>query len=598
MANTVSEPLQPAEAPAETAAETAAQAAPEASPKKKRKRGFKGRKKWIIPLAIAAVAAAVIIPRLNQNKNASGAADYETAAVERRTVSSVLSSSGSLAPADSYTITSLLEGDIVSANFEEGDIIEKDTVLYVIDSSDASNSIETARLSLAQAQRNYQKKLESKNDLNVKASGAGTVLSLAVDVGDSVSAGQTVATLRDSGTMSITLPFLSDDAQNFYAGQNASVTLDGSFETLSGTVTKISTATSVLSGNRIVKNVTIEVHNPGGLSNSQLATASVGGAACAQSASFTYKSESTVIAKVSGEVARLNVSEGSIVSKNQTLLVLSSDTLDDEIQNASDAVRNAELSVNSQQDRVDSYTITSPIKGTIIDKAYKAGDTLESGKTLCTIYDLSYLTMTMSIDELDINQVAVGQDVTITADAAEGKTYQGKVTKVNIQGTTTNGVTTYPVTVQIDETEGLLPGMNVDAKILVEKRENVLTVPVAAVSRGNRVLVKADQTTEKTADKKAADDNSSSQTDKSQPAVSDLPEGYQYVDVVTGISDDDYIEITSGLKEGDKIAYKRASSTSSFENAMNMGGPDGAPQDGGPQGGQAPSSGNGGGGKQ
>lgn len=598
MANTVSEPLQPAEAPAETAAETAAQAAPEAPPKKKRKRGFKGRKKWIIPLAIAAVAAAVIIPRLNQNKNASGAADYETAAVERRTVSSVLSSSGSLAPADSYTITSLLEGDIVSANFEEGDIIEKDTVLYVIDSSDASNSIETARLSLAQAQRNYQKKLESKNDLNVKASGTGTVLSLAVDVGDSVLAGQTVATLRDSGTMSITLPFLSDDAQNFYAGQNASVTLDGSFETLSGTVTKISTATSVLSGNRIVKNVTIEVHNPGGLSNSQLATASVGGAACAQSASFTYKSESTVIAKVSGEVARLNVSEGSIVSKNQTLLVLSSDTLDDEIQNASDAVRNAELSVNSQQDRVDSYTITSPIKGTTIDKAYKAGDTLESGKTLCTIYDLSYLTMTMSIDELDINQVAVGQDVTITADAAEGKTYQGKVTKVNIQGTTTNGVTTYPVTVQIDETEGLLPGMNVDAKILVEKRENVLTVPVAAVSRGNRVLVKADQTTEKTADKKAADDNSSSQTDKSQPAVSDLPEGYQYVDVVTGISDDDYIEITSGLKEGDKIAYKRASSTSSFENAMNMGGPDGAPQDGGPQGGQAPSSGNGGGGKQ
>ena len=127
------------------------------------------------------------------------------------------------------------------------------------------------------------------------------------------------------------------------------------------------------------------------------------------------------------------------------------------------------------------YLITSPISGTIIEKNYKAGDKLESGKTLCTVFDLSYLKMTMNVDELDVNKVQVGQQVTITADAAEGQTYTGTVTKVSINGTTTNGVTTYPVTIQIDSFDGLLHGMHVDATIQVESRENGLAVPVGCL---------------------------------------------------------------------------------------------------------------------
>jgi HlyD family secretion protein len=148
--------------------------------------------------------------------------------------------------------------------------------------------------------------------------------------------------------------------------------------------------------------------------------------------------------------------------------------------------------MQNTQDQLDNYTIKSPIAGTIIDKEYKAGDTVESGKTLCTIYDLSYLEMTMSIDELDISQVSVGQTVTITADAAEGKTYTGTITKVSVAGTTSNGATSYPVTVRIDDTDGLLPGMNVDAEIVLSEANDVLSVSNAAVSRGNKVLVTKD----------------------------------------------------------------------------------------------------------
>ena len=123
--------------------------------------------------------------------------------------------------------------------------------------------------------------------------------------------------------------------------------------------------------------------------------------------------------------------------------------------------------MENTQKQLENYTITFPISGTVIDKEYKAGDTVESGKTLCTIYDLSYLEMTLNIDELDISTVEVGQAVQITAEAVESKTFTGVVTKVSVAGNTSGGITSYPVTVRIDESDGLLPGMNVDAEIVL-----------------------------------------------------------------------------------------------------------------------------------
>lgn len=111
---------------------------------------------------------------------------------------------------------------------------------------------------------------------------------------------------------------------------------------------------------------------------------------------------------------------------------------------------------------------------------------------LCTIYDLSYLTMTLSVDELDIASIEVGQSVSIVADAVEDTTYTGTVTKVSVAGTSSGSATTYPVTIRIDETDGLLPGMSVDATIELASAEDVLAIPSAALNRGDTVLVTAD----------------------------------------------------------------------------------------------------------
>ncbi|MEA4932946.1 MAG: HlyD family efflux transporter periplasmic adaptor subunit, partial [Lawsonibacter sp.] len=557
-----------------------------AVPKHKRKNPFKRLgKKRIFALALALVFAVGLgIHFLGGGGNSASATgiSYTTAAVERRDITSSITGSGTLEAADSYSVTTLLEGTILTANFEEGDQVEEGTVLYTIDSSDASSSLEQSQISLDQAQRSYNKQLEQQADLNVTATAAGQVYSLDVEVGDDVNAGQTIATIRDSGTMSLEVTFPADEVSGFYVGQSASVTLDSTFETLSGTISKINGNITVLSGNVMVRTVTIDVSNPGGLSTEQSATAAVGSVTSTGSGIFTYHAEKEITANVAGTVNSIRVSEGDRVTKGQTLVVLVSEDLDDSLQNASESLRNAQISLENKYDQLDDYTITSPIKGTIVDKNYNAGETTESNQVLCTVYDLSYLTMTLSVDELDISNIAMGQTVSITADAVDGKTYQGVVTKVSVAGTSSDGVTTYPVTIRMDETDGLLPGMNVDATIVLDSVTDVLAIPAAALQRGNTVLVTADSPS--AVNGTAAKHSQNNDSDSSQSSA----EQYVSVQVAVGVSDDNYLEVTSGLQEGDTVAYI-ATTSSSSDQAMIMGGmPGGGLPSGGMPGGGGP----------
>ena len=541
-----------------------------------KKPGKKRRwKKFAVAGVALIVAAGVGWQMLSPGQSsAASATSYTTAEVTRMDVSSSITGSGTLEAADSYSVTTLIEGSILTADFEEGDEVEEGTILYTIDSSDASNSLEQAEISLNQAQRSYNNQLESQEDLTITAPVAGQVYSIDVEVGDDVAAGETVATIRDSQTMSLEVSFPADAATSFYVGQSATVTLDSTFETLTGTISKISGTDTVLTGNVIVRTVTIDVSNPGGLSTEQTASAAVGTATSTASGTFTYKEEETVTAQVSGEVSSIRVSEGDQVSSGQTLIVLTSDDLDDSLQSASESLRNAEISLENQYENLDDYTITSPIKGTIVDKNYNAGETTEANQVLCTIYDLSYLTMTLSVDELDIASIEVGQSVSIVADAVEDTTYTGTVTKVSVAGTSSGSATTYPVTIRIDETDGLLPGMSVDATIELASAEDVLAIPSAALNRGDTVLVTAD--------------SPSAANGTLVESTTEDGEDYYSVEVTTSVSGDDYIEIVSGLQEGDTVAYIPTSSSSSEMGMMGgmpggMGG--GMPSGGGGMGG-------------
>ena len=532
----------------------------------------KKRNRWILIIVTVLLGIFFGGPLLIRNMG-GGQADvddqYTLVAAENRDIVLTLSGTGTLKPADSYTVTTLNSGDVLKAPFEEGDVVEKDSVLFEIDSSGVASNIETASISVKESERSYQRMLENLEDLSIKADGNGTIMTLDVELGDTVQAGQTIATIRDSKTMSVTMPFGSDDAALLKVGQLAVVTVSGSFESLSGVISKISSIVDVLPGGMLVKQVTIDVTNPGGLTPAHEATAVVGNLASNSSGTFTYKDESVVIAKASGEVVKLYVAVGDVVSKGKVLVKLDSSALEDQIDSARNALRRSEISLESQQDALDGYLINSPIGGTVIEKNYKEGDTLEAGKPLCTIFDLSYLTMTLYIDELDISKISTGQVVTITAEAVDGKIYEGIVTKVNINGVTSGGTTSYPVTVKIDETTGLLPGMNVDANIEIESRMNVLAIPIEAVLRGDKVLVKnatEDETgNDSTSEGSTGVDPSVESTKETTIDTEGAPEGYHFVYVATGISDTDFIEILSGLKIGEEVAIEKRVARDEFQ---------------------------------
>ena len=498
--------------------------------------------KWLVPVVCVAVAGGVFLLRPQQAKPASVDASYTEAAPERRDVTNTLSGTGTLNPANTYTVKSLVEGKVLTGTIEEGDIVEESNVLYTIDSSDASTNFEKAEIAMQQAQRSYDKVVDRQY---VRAEVAGVVSSLKVTKGDEVTSGQEVAVIRDSSKMLLTLEFPAADAANFSVGQSAAVTLDGTFEQLDGTVTSVSGTDALSAGNLLTRTVTITVKNAGGLTTAQAATASINGVSSIGSATFAYQAERTLTAQASGTVTSINVQEGSEVAKDDIVLGLSGDDLTESIQSASESLRSAEISMQNLQDAMNNYTITAPISGTIIEKDAKVGDAVKAGDTLCIVYDLSYLEMGINVDELQISSISVGQQVQITADAVPDKTYVGTVTRVSMKGASNGGTTTYPVTIRIDDTDGLRPGMNANAEIVVAEANNALVVPNAAVMRGSYVLVTKDSPSAANAD-----------------TTMEAPEGFVYVPVKTGVSDDDYTQIVSGIQEGDTIGYDPSSVSS------------------------------------
>lgn len=624
-----------------------------AEKKRKKRKGKSGRTVIVLIVVLAALLGGFFLyKKKTSSQKRQGDQSVSTATVKRTDISSELTASSSLSPKDTYEVTSLVEGEVIEANFEEGDVVEKGQVLYRIDASSmdsdlssAETSLQRAKESAQTAQSDYAEETARIAGNTYRSTASGYIKTLYIKEGDKVNSGMKIADLYDDSAMKITVPFLSGEAAEINVGDEAAVTLEDTGEEISGTVTVVSSMEETLSGGRLVKNVTVEVSNPGGLTTDTAASVKVDGFVCSAEGTFAAKTETTLSVEISGnkslEIENLLIHEGSYVEKNSELFQVTAKTAEeylkefkDAVESADDNLENAENKLSNTQDNVDDYTITAPISGTVITKNAKVGDKISKNSsgttTMAVIYDLSTMTLEMSVDELDVSSIKVGQSVEITADAVEGETFTGTVTNVSLQSSYSNGVTNYPVTVTLDDTGSLLPGMNVDAKIILDSSEDALVIPASALMRGNRVYVKKSPDSTENADTQRNDssdnagdadserknpgdgtqnadsadrqpdagaeasgsskgsgtDNSSSKsTGSGKSGSSNVPDGFEAVQVTTGIINDDYVEILSGLSEGDEVYISSDSGSSTQTNQMQMGGMGGP---GGDMGGGAP----------
>ena len=621
--------------------------------KRKKRKGKSGRIVIVLIVVLAALLGGFFLyKKKTSSQKRQGDQSVSTATVKRTDISSELTASSALPPKDTYEVTSLVEGEVIEANFEEGDVVEKGQILYRIDASSMDSNLSSAQTSLQRAKESAQTAQSEYTEETARLAGntyrstaSGYIRTLYIKEGDKVNNGTKIADLYDDSVMKITVPFLSGEAAEINVGDEAAVILEDTGEQISGTVTVVSSMEETLSGGRLVKNVTVEVSNPGGLTTDTAASVKVDGFVCSAEGTFTAKTETTLSVEISGnkslEIENLLIHEGSYVEKNSELFQVTTKTAEeylkefkDAVESADDNLENAENKLSNTQDSVDDYTITAPISGTVITKNVKVGDKISKSSsgttTMAVIYDLSTMTLEMSVDELDVSSVKVGQSVEITADAVEGETFTGTVTNVSLQSSYSNGVTNYPVTVTLDDTGSLLPGMNVDAKIILDSSENALVIPASALMRGNRVYVKKSSDSTENADTQRNDssdnvgdadserknhgdgtlnadsvdrqpdagaeasgsskgsgtDNSSSKsTGSGKSGSSNVPDGFEAVQVTTGIINDDYVEILSGLSEGDEVYISSDSGSSTQTNQMQMGGMGGP---GGDMGGGAP----------
>ena len=518
-----------------------------------------------------------------------------TAAAERGNLDVTITGSGVMEAMEQYDIVPMKQGKIMTAPFEEGDYVEKDAVLFTLDNSDALINIQKAQNSLAKADITNKSNLETMEDWVSTAPVTGYISGLNLKVGDTVNANTEVCTITNDDEITVKIPFSAAHVDNIYVGSSAQLTsADYMTSNIYGTVTDIDRTPIRSNDGGVMYNVEITLDNPGAIAGGMSFTATINGCLSAAAGTSEAADSEQLFTKASGKVVAVHYKNGDKVNAGDKILEISNSSTLDTIDKSGIEYDDLQLSLQSQYDELEDYTIKSPIAGTVIKKEYKAGDTIGNSAqsiVLATIADMSKMKFTMDVDELDISKIQVGQAVDVVADALEDQVFAGTITQIIQEGESENGVTTYPVEVVIDTPGDLMIGMNVTATVVVESKADVLKVPVDAVTKqGGKSYVqvlKADAAAK-------AQDGAVPASAGSDPAGGQTPgytmEDFEQREVQTGINSEDEIEIVSGLSEGEIVYITASADNSSSMQMMMMGGGMGDAPSGGDMGG-APSGG-------
>ena len=601
-------------------------------PQKLFSKEFYTKKNIIILVAVVLIIALLCFFVFGKGKNnKTEEQKYTEAQAERMDITETIEQSGVIEPLDRYEITSLVKGEIISSPYEEGDYVEEGATLYQIDDEDAQLNIEKTQNSIERSRMSLEETSDDISKLSIYANASGKLSEFTMKMGDTVSG--VIGKITNTDNLTVDIPFSALDFDKISVGNSVTITSALYMTSMSGRVSHKYDATAGTGNDgSVLKNIEIEIPNPGALAEGTTFAATVntpyGTVSSAGSGTIGGGTVTTLKADVSGTVSYIAVKDGDYVKKGQLIAKLTSDSLTNSQRSNQLNLKDSELSLKSSQKSLDDYNITSPISGTVITKNSKAGDKIDNSNSqtvMMVVADMSKVKFTITVDELDITKIALGQTAVVDADALPEETYEAKVTSIAGEGTSTgDGVTTFKVELTIDEPGNLRSGMNVNANIVIEEAKDVIGIPEEALmnTKGStaKVLVKSDKAASKNDKKNAEGSDADKAKGKSAsagsiPANADaksgsnkgtnsaptgdsgkgsggapaggnaVPDGYEMRDITVGISDGTNIEVVSGLSEGETIIYIPKSGESDNPFAMMMGGGMGGRPDGGQGGG-------------
>lgn len=256
----------------------------------------------------------------------------------------------------------------------------------------------------------------------------------------------------------------------------------------------------------------------------------------------------TYLSNLSAYTNKINTHLLDLVSAQQTIQTAPADIKIKEL-----SVEQKESALEEAKENLAACSIYASLDGIIAEVNVKKGDSVSTGTSLVTLITSEKIAE-ISLNEVDVANVKVGQKVTLAFDALSDVTISGKVLEVDSVGTVSQGVVSYGVKISLDTQEDRVKsGMSVTADIITDIKQDVLVLPNSAVKlQGNSNYVELIEASDDIKQKLLA----------SVSGVS-LPNSPKQQSIETGLSNDSYTEIVSGLEEGDIVVASTVSSTSS-----------------------------------
>ena len=453
------------------------------------------KKQVIIFVVVVVAIGGLYKSNIIQNKFFAAKAPIKqnTATVEKGNLKVIVSGSGPIDFTNSDKIYSEIGANVTKVNYKEGDKVKKGDVIYELDDTDAQTALNSDINAYNQSQVSASTSNEAVNDLSIKAPFTGVVSDIAVNEGDTVQKGATVFTIADTSKLNVLLTYNASAGGKIAVGQTAKVNISSLSQAVSGTVTYISNQTSGTTAGGLLYTVEIQINNPGAVIEGMTASADISSSKGVISstgiAPLNYISKQLVTSITGGTVQSIDVKENEKVSSGQVLVNMSSDDITSAKENSDLQVQDAQAKMALSTKDLDQYKIVSPIDGIITNMANKVGDTVKPGDEVADVSDPSQMEFEIPVDELDIAKLKVGQKTSITVDALPATTktpVNGEVAKIAVVGDAESGVTTFLVTVKIDDNLGVLKGgMNANGDIQVSNQNNILYVPIEAISTIN-----------------------------------------------------------------------------------------------------------------
>lgn len=490
------------------------------------------KKLIIILLSLILCVGVFIAWRFLERRRGIGAvnaAERETAKASIGNITSSITGSGTIVSSATKNISSEVSADVLSVNVSVGDKVSKGDVLLELDKTTYDTKIRELNKNITKLASNVSSYKQDINNLYVYATKSGYVSDLNLDVGDSVNKNSTILQITNDEYYYISCQVNYNTGLTLKVGDLAKVMLVDTLTYLDGEISYVSDLKEISDSGTPLQTVEVKIKNPGYTLDGLLASVTLGSGTSAVKAvknvNITSTKSSSFKAQVSGTVESLYVRNGDYINTGDLIMILKNDDLKENLNDAVSSLNDAYEDLNNEKENLDFYTIIAPIDGVVTSINVSSGDYVRSESNLLTIVNNDNVEFDIEVDELDINDVTVGAEVKVTIDALEetaSSPLTGYVTNVSIEGNSMNSVTSYPVTISLEGNDKIKMGMNCSAEIIIQSKENVLTVPVEAVnSRKGEYYV--------------------SLTDGSEKKVE------------VGLYDDTNIEIVSGLTEGDEV---------------------------------------------